>query len=91
MVTRFITKNKKKIPITDRSAGLKLRIPSKPSSGAVQKKVQVTKAFAGGDDDFWQVQVVHVLDGDIIAVPESDIVKGKDKAEALRQRYESQL
>lgn len=90
MVTRFITKNKKKIPITDRSAGLKLRIPAKPLSEDVQKAVHVSKAFAG-DNDFWLVQEVHMVGKDIIAVPESQIVRGKGKAEALKKLYESHL
>ncbi|NOQ37593.1 hypothetical protein GQ472_01770 [archaeon] len=90
MTTRFMTKNKRRIPITDRSASLKLRVPALPSSGTVKKTVKVSKAFAG-DNDFWLVQEVHTAGKDVIAVPESQIVKGKDKAEALKRLYEKHL
>lgn len=42
MKTRFITKNKKVIPITDRSTGLKLRVPARPVSQAAMDRKEIS-------------------------------------------------
>ena len=41
MSTRFITKNKKIIPISNRSTSLKLKIPTKPVTQAIRDKKEI--------------------------------------------------